>query len=289
MLDEIENRLNSLDLKCRRAVEHLLAGEYRSIFRGRGIEFDDVRAYQPGDDIRSMDWKVTARTSEPHIKRFIEEREQYIYLLIDLSASMRHSESGKKRETAAELGSLITLAATKNQDRVGLLLFTDHIEHVIPAGKSRQHALQVMDRMLHFEPKGRQTRFTPVFQRFAQMARKHSVVFVISDFLGADYLDELRALACRHDVNAVHIIDDAAPAAGLSGLVRVNDAETGAQRVVDLTHASPSSPTQPNLVRQALEEAGIHRLELKPGDDCVEALTGFFAARQRRIHDNTGG
>ena len=152
MLSDLEHRLNLLELKCRRPVEHLLAGEYRSIFRGRGIEFEDVRPYQPGDDVRAMDWKVTARTGEAHIKRYIEEREQFIYLLVDVSASMLHDAQGKKRQTMAELCSLLTMAAIKNQDRVGLILFTDQIEQVIPPGKGRSHAMRIMDQLMNFQP-----------------------------------------------------------------------------------------------------------------------------------------
>jgi uncharacterized protein (DUF58 family) len=289
MLDEIESRLNSLELKCRRPVAHLLAGEYRSIFRGRGIEFDDVRAYQAGDDIRSMDWKVTARTGEPHIKRFIEEREQYFYLLVDVSASMLHGQAGRKRQTTAEVGSLLTLAATKNQDRVGLLLFTEQIEHVVPAGKSRRHALQIMDKLLNFIPEGKQTGYSQVLNRFGHMARKHSVVFVISDFLSEGYMDELSALACHHDVNAIHVLDHPQFESELSGMIRVEDAETGAQRVIDLNQQKKPPPTHRSRVRQQMQDANVNLLELEVGGDCVAALTAFFASRQRQINDNTGG
>ncbi|MDA9317379.1 DUF58 domain-containing protein, partial [Puniceicoccaceae bacterium] len=155
MLDEIESRLNLLEMKCRRPVEHLLAGEYRSVFRGRGVEFEDVRIYQPGDDVRTMDWKVTARTGEPHIKRYIEEREQFIYLLVDVSASMLHDQEERKRQTMSEVCALLTMAAIKNQDRVGLILFSDRIEHVISPGKGRLHAMRIMDDLMHFKPKGK--------------------------------------------------------------------------------------------------------------------------------------
>jgi uncharacterized protein (DUF58 family) len=289
MLDEIESRLNSLELKCRRPVAHLLAGEYRSIFRGRGIEFDDVRAYQAGDDIRSMDWKVTARTGEPHIKRFIEEREQCFYLLVDVSASMLHGQAGRKRQTTAEIGSLLTLAATQNQDRVGLLLFTDQIEHVVPAGKSRRHALRIMDKLLNFIPEGKQTGYSQVLNRFGHMARKHSVVFVISDFLSEGYMDELGALACHHDVNAIHVLDHPQFESDLSGMIRVEDAETGSQRVIDLDQQKTLPHTHRSRVRQQMQDTNVNLLELEVGGDCVAALTDFFASRQRQINDNTGG
>ena len=187
MLDDFDQRLNLLELKCRRPVEHLLAGEYRSIFRGRGIEFEDVRPYQPGDDVRTMDWKVTARTGEPHIKRYIEEREQFFYLLVDVSASMRHGTHGRKAKTVSEVCALLTMAAIKNQDRVGLLLFSDEVEQIVPAGKGRSHAMRIMDELINFQPKNKGTDFVEALGRFGHIARKHSVVFVVSDFLTEDY------------------------------------------------------------------------------------------------------
>lgn len=289
MLDEVESRLNLLEMKCRRPVEHLLAGEYRSVFRGRGVEFEDVRVYQPGDDVRTMDWKVTARTGEAHIKRYIEEREQFIYLLVDLSASMLHDHEGRKREAMVELCSLLTMAAIKNQDRVGLVLFTDRIEQVVPPGKGRSHAMRIMDELMHFEPEGRGTDFVEMLGRFGHMARKHSIAFVVSDFLTEGYVRELQALAFRHDINAIHISGNELQAAGAAGLVRMEDAETGDQRVVDLRPQDMEAPAHSKVLKQDMVEAGVNLLNLKVGDDCVEALAGFFHERQRHAIDETGG
>lgn len=289
MLDEVESRLNLLEMKCRRPVEHLLAGEYRSVFRGRGVEFEDVRVYQPGDDVRTMDWKVTARTGEAHIKRYIEEREQFIYLLVDLSASMLHDHEGRKREAMVELCSLLTMAAIKNQDRVGLVLFTDRIEQVVPPGKGRSHAMRIMDELMHFEPEGRGTDFVEMLGRFGHMARKHSIAFVVSDFLTEGYVRELQALAFRHDINAIHISGNELQAAGAAGLVRMEDAETGDQRVVDLCPQDMEAPAHSKVLKQDMVEAGVNLLNLKVGDDCVEALAGFFHERQRHAIDETGG
>lgn len=288
MLDEVESRLNLLELKCRRPVEHLLAGEYRSVFRGRGVEFEDVRAYQPGDDVRTMDWKVTARTGEAHIKRYIEEREQFIYLLVDLSASMLHDLDGRKRQTMVEVCSLLTMAAIKNQDRVGLILFTDQIEQIVPPGKGRSHAMRIMDELMHFKPQRKGTDFTEMLGRFGHMARKHSIAFVVSDFLTEDALRELQALAFRHDINAIHIGDDQLNGSSVSGLVRMEDAETGQQRVVDLKASAGLAEHRAALSQQMLE-SGVNLLDLEVGEDCVEALAGFFHSRQRQEIDETGG
>ncbi len=289
MLSELENRLNQLELKCRLPVEHLLAGEYRSVFRGRGIEFEDVRAYQPGDDVRTMDWKVTARTGEPHIKRHIEEREQYIYLLVDVSASMLHGADGRKRRTMAELCALITMAAVKNQDRVGLVLFTDVIEQVVPPGKGRGHALRIMDELVNHQPQGRGTDLVAMLGRFGHMARKHSIVFVVSDFLTEGYTRELRALATRHDVNAVHLHEEQVAKPGVSGLVRMRDAESGTLRVVDFNARAGEASEHGRRLSGEMLESGVGLLDLPVGADCVEALSGFFHARRRQGINETGG
>lgn len=289
MLDDFDQRLNLLELKCRRPVEHLLAGEYRSVFRGRGIEFEDVRPYQPGDDVRTMDWKVTARTGEPHIKRYIEEREQFFYLLVDVSASMRHGTHGRKANTVSEICALLTMAAIKNQDRVGLLLFSDEIEQIVPAAKGRSHAMRIMDELIHFKPKRQGTNFVEALGRFGHIARKHSVVFVVSDFLTEDYARELQNLAFRHDVNAIHIGDNQLSKVGASGLVRMRDAETNAEKVIDLTSNPRAKETHSERLRQQMLESGVSLLDLDVNDDCVEALAKFFHERQRHAVGETGG
>lgn len=289
MLSELESQLNRLELKCRRPVEHLLAGEYRSVFRGRGIEFEDVRPYAPGDDVRSMDWKVTARTGEPHIKRYIEEREQFIYLLVDVSASMRNDAQGRKRKTVTELCALLALAAVKNHDRIGLILFSDRIEQIVPPSKGRSHALRIMDALMHFEPQGRGTDFVQMLGRFGHLARKHSIAFVVSDFLTDDYAQELQALAFRHDVNAIHISDASAWNQQLTGLVRMQDVESEQQRVVDVGGSRAEASAHAARVKQAMLESGVHVLDLPVGGDCVEALAGFFDARLRQQMAESGG
>ncbi|SMP51180.1 Protein of unknown function DUF58 [Neorhodopirellula lusitana] len=291
---EADNRLSLLELKCRRPVEHVLAGEYHSVFRGQGIEFEDVRRYQPGDDVRAMDWKVTARTGEPHIKRYVEQREQFLYLLVDMSASVLDAVAGRKREMVTELCALLTMIAVRNNDRVSLILFTDRVEMVIPPGSGRRHALRIMDALLNFQPEGRTTQFTEVLSRFGHLARKHSVVFVLSDFLASDYLEELRALACRHDVSAINVLEPSTMSAPIDELVRMEDTETGERRFVDLRSATnPKSRVQKQEhhidLQEQMLQCGISLMEIAVNEDCVSALSGFFHSRQRRIADETGG
>jgi uncharacterized protein (DUF58 family) len=289
VLSELESQLNLLELKCRRPVEHLLAGEYRSVFKGRGVEFEDVRPYQPGDDVRTMDWKVTARTGEPHIKRYIEEREQFIYLLVDVSASMLHDADGRKRKTMAEVCALLTLAAVKNHDRIGLILFSDRIEQIVPPSKGRSHAMRIMDELMHFKPKGRGTDFTEMLGRFGHMARKHSIAFVVSDFMTDDTMQELQALAFRHDINAINLSEAHLLDPKVSGLVRMQDSESDEQRIVDLGRGGADASSHRARLKQSMLESGVDLLELEVGGDCVQALAGFFHERQRRQVDETGG
>ena len=279
MLNEAEHRLNLLELKCRKPVEHLLAGEYRSVFKGRGIEFEDVRPYQPGDDVRTMDWKVTARTGEPHIKRYIEEREQHFYLLVDLSASILHGQKSTKRETIVHICSLLTLAAIKNQDRVGLILFTDQIEHIIPPAKGRSHALRIMDALTNFTPQSKGTDFPTMLARFGHIARKHSVAFIVSDFLTDDYTDELQALSFQHDINAINLTEPEITTSNLTGLIRMEDAETNTQKVIDLTKQQETK-NHTTILNQKMLDSGVSLLNHTIGQNPVESLTEFFHSKQ---------
>ncbi len=282
MLDEIDNRLRLLELKCRRPVEQLLAGAYRSVFRGRGVEFEDVRPYYPGDDVRTMDWKVTARTGEPHVKRGIEEREQCIYLLVDLSASMLHGKQSAKRQTLAELGTLLILAALKNQDRVALILFTDELELVVPPGRGRSHALRLMDALVRHEPRGRGTDLLKVLDTFEQMERSHAVVFILSDFLFDLDGSRLRTLAYKHDLNAIRIHDTQSVSSLPAGLLRMQDAETGRQQVVDLKGKTEVEDVALEVrFKEEMFEAGANFLSMEAGSHCLEALVGFLQKRQR--------
>ena len=289
MLDHIEHRLNLLELKCRRPVEHVLAGEYQSVFRGRGLEFEDVRAYQYGDDVRALDWKVPARTRNPHIKRYIEEREQVVYLLVDVSASMRHDNSGNKRETLNELCALITLAAIKNQDRVGLILFSDQIEQIIMPSKGRRHAMRIIDELINFKPTNKKTDLASMLERFRLLSRKYSIVFLISDFLTDPSTLELQALSSVHDLNTIQILHPANKSKQRRALIRIEDAETGQQQVIDSAHQYTQQAAQQAHLREEMVKAGVNLMQIESGTDCVDALTAYFHERRRRVIDETGG
>lgn len=289
MTPESDSRLNLLQLKCRRPVEHLLAGEYRSVFKGRGIEFEDVRRYAPGDDVRAMDWKVTARTGIPHIKRYVEEREQYFFLLVDLSASCLSDLEGLKRRTLAELCSLLTLAAVKNNDRVGLILFTDQVELVVPPGKGRLHGIRLMDAVISFQAKGKGTDLNVALNALGHLSRKRSVAFLLSDFLSEGFEDELRSTAFQHDLIAVSLFEEQELSAPARSLARVQDAETGQTQVFDFAQAKGAGNPRRQRLRTLLQNCSVDLVEVVAGEDCVAALSKFFKTRQRLVADETGG
>lgn len=289
MLTDLDHRLRTLELKCRFPVKHLLAGEYHSIFKGRGVEFEDVRPYEPGDDVRTMEWKVTARTGTPHIKRYIEEREQFIYLVVDISASVLEDGNGKRRDTITEVCGMITMAALNNNDRVGLILFTDELELVISPAKGRQHALRIMEALLTFQPRRKGTRFEAALDAIGHLARKRSVFFIISDFLADDHLDEMAALATRHDVNAIHLIDPRYALSQCEGLLRIQDSESGVESLVDLKLSRNEKGLHKKALRTSMMNHGVNLMEIEAGQDCVSALATFFKSRQHRIDEETGG
>lgn len=288
---QLDQRLDRIEWRCRRPVEHFLAGAYRSVFKGRGIEFEDVRAYQPGDDVRSMDWKVTARTGVPHVKRFIEEREQCIYLLVDLSASILSDAEGAKRNTLAELATMITLAAVQNNDRVGLILFSDQVELLIRPAKGRLHARRLTEALLTTVPQGRQTNLAAALATLAHLARKPSVVFVLSDFLVDEFAQDLQTIACKHDLVAINLLDPLELDPPTHGLVRIRDAETGAESVLDFRSAKrdEARPTRRRDLRELLTGCGVDLMEARIGEDPVTVLLDFFHTRQRRVADESGG
>src|SRR4051812_26299740 len=208
LTDELMREVRRLQVRTRRRVEGLFAGEYHSAFKGRGIEFADVREYEPGDDVRSIDWNVTARTGRTFIKRFTEERELTVILAVDLSGSGTFGSSGKsKSRTAVELAAVLALAAATNNDRVGLLIFTDQVELFLPPRKGRTHLLRLLRELLNFGPRSRGTDVAGAVDHLSRMLRKRALVFLVSDFLAPPFERELRLASKKHELIAVSIAD----------------------------------------------------------------------------------
>jgi len=294
---EILRKVRQIEIRTNRIVADSLAGHYHSVFKGRGMDFDEVREYVPGDEVRTIDWNVTARAGRPFIKKFAEERELTLLLLVDVSAS-GHFGSGphSKRDVAAELACVLALSATRNNDKVGLVLFTDQIELYIPPKKGRRHVLRVVREILFFRPVHRGTDITRALEFANRMSARRSVVFLISDFqspgVGTEERSPLRRAlsqaARRHDLVAVNIRDPREQALPNLGVVVLQDAETGEVMEVDTGNrrtrerfASLAHKSRESLLRMLNAEA-IDSLMLSTDQPYIGALTGFFRRREAR-------
>src|ERR1051326_1353106 len=234
---EIIRQIRRLQLRARRAVQDLLGGEYHSVFKGTGLSFEEVREYQPGDDVRSIDWNVTARMGQPFIKRYVEERERTLVLLIDVSASQGFgTQRYTKRAVAAELAALLSFCAIHNNDRVGLITFTESVELFIPPGKGARHALRLIREILFGQAPGRGTSLASALDFLQKVQRKRGIVFIMSDFLDDGYERSLRLAARRHDVTLVRVADPREQELPAVGLIQVEDPESGRQYLLDTSN-----------------------------------------------------
>lgn len=294
-MQDLDKRLRQLQLQTRYPVEHLLAGEYRSVFKGRGMDFDEIRPYAPGDDIRTIDWNVTARTGHPHIRSYIEERELGVWFMVDTSASCRTGHGERtKWDAIHEITALLTLSATRNNDRTGLILFSDRVEQVIPPRKGRLHAMRLLHDLLKSEPQSRRTDPQPAIDALAHLAKRRSLVFLISDFLFDTGREQLGPVSFRQDLIAVAVNDPQEIAPPACGLAAVKDSETGEVMLCDFNRKHQADYGQSFAARRAalkteLDAIGTDLIELTPADDCAETLTLFFRNRLRRAADETGG
>lgn len=287
---EIARKINRIRIRTNRLVDAGLGGEYHSVFRGRGMEFSEVREYAPGDDVRTIDWNVTARTGVPHVKKFVEERDLTVLLVLDLSASQGFgSRYLTKRDLLGELAGLLAFAAVKNHDRVGALLVTDRVERWIPPRKGFDHALTILRDALYLKPKGTATDLSTALRAAHNVLKQRSVVFVLSDFLDAGYEKPLKVLRRRHDVVALPILDPAEQELPDRGLVRLRDAETGAVKVFDAGDPLFRALWARQGKRRALPDAmevfrtsGIDAIPLRTDTPYEKPLVRFFAARERR-------
>jgi uncharacterized protein (DUF58 family) len=295
---EILKKVREVEIRTNRLVDDSLAGHYHSVFKGRGMDFEDVREYVPGDEIRSIDWNVTARSGRPFVKNFREERELTILLLIDVSASGDFgSDEKSKREIAADLASVIAFSALKNGDKVGLILFTDEVELYIPPRKSRSHILRVIREILFFQPSGKKTNLASVLDFVNRVASRRAVTFLISDFCLpgephaalAEIRPKLRATNRHHDVIAVSVTDPREMELPDVGLLTLEDAETGELLEVDTGRASVResfaelAAARSDLVRRTAGACGVDMLPVRTDEPWLPVLLSFFGRRRRRI------
>ncbi|AGF77323.1 hypothetical protein UWK_00745 [Desulfocapsa sulfexigens DSM 10523] len=295
---EILKKVRQVEVRTSRLVNDTLAGSYQSVFKGRGMNFDEVREYVPGDEIRTIDWNVTARTGVPHIKKFTEERELTIMLLIDISGSGDFgSAASSKREVMAEIGSVLAFSAVRNNDKVGLILFSDFVELYIPPKKGRSHILRLIREILFFQPQGRKTDLIVPLDFVNEVARRKCVTFLISDFcLPGDFEKALTALQPklqvsnrRHDLIAMIISDPREHTLPDVGWLTIEDAESGVQ--VELDTSDPSvrrgyaelAADRRKTLNKAIRSAGVDLLDLSTDQSYVPPLLNFFGNRRRRL------
>jgi uncharacterized protein (DUF58 family) len=292
---EVIRRVRRLEIRTRRLVEESLAGSYHSMFRGRGMEFAEVREYIPGDDVRTIDWNVSARMGHPFVKKFTEERELTVVVLVDVSGSERFGTGpGTKQQLSAELAALLAFSAIRNNDRVGLVLFTDGIELFLPPRKGREHGLRVLREVLAFEPNGRATSISGALEYLRRVVTKRAVVFLISDFQDDGYERTLRVVARKHDVIAISVSDPREDELPEVGLVAVVDPETGERGFLDAGSASVRRAYAEMArgfhaeLRTTLRRTGVDLLELTTDRPYDLPLARFFRERARRAARSGG-
>ncbi|MBT5873283.1 MAG: DUF58 domain-containing protein [Candidatus Latescibacteria bacterium] len=285
---EIVKRVRQIEIRTKRLVNDAFSGEYHSVFKGRGMEFAEVREYQPGDDIRSIDWNVTARTGRAYIKRFTEERELTVMLLVDASGSGNFGTGEQmKGEIAVELCALLAFAATKNNDRVGLLIFTDRIEKFIPPRKGRTHVLRVIRELLYSRPEGSGTDIKFALEYMNRIINRSSIVFLVSDFLASGFDTALRIANKRHDVVAITMTDPRELEIPPVGLIELEDAETGEEILVDTSDSAwREAYLRQNQELRATRDklfqvTGIDTIHVRTDQPYLDSVVQFFKKRER--------
>jgi len=286
---EVLRVVKQVEIKARILADEALVGTYRSVFRGSGLDFEEVREYEPGDDIRSIDWNVTARMNVPYIKKYREERELNIYLAVDVSSSGWFGTANmNKRELAADVAALLAVTALRNNDRIGLVLFADGVREFLPPRQGRHHLLRVIRELLFAEPLRSRTEIASVADFLANVTKKRNVVFVLSDFLDFDFEAPLRALGHKHDVIAIILNDPRELELPSVGMVGLEDAETGSVGYVDTsvaaireTYARTARERRGQRLR-TFSRMGVDRVEISTDRPYVPALLALFNARSRR-------
>jgi uncharacterized protein (DUF58 family) len=287
---EVLKKVRQIEIRTNREVTDVLGGQYHSVFKGRGMEFEEVREYMPGDEVRSIDWNVTARFGHPYVKKFKEERELTVMLVVDVSASGQFgSVRQTKNELAAELAAVLAFSAIRNNDKVGLIMFTDQIEKFVAPKKGRRHVLRVIREILAFQPKGRGTDLALALDYLNSVQPRRAVCFLLSDFQDADFEKQLRVTGQHHDLVALSLRDPREEEMPAVGLVELRDAETGASALVDTFDRSVRErfvakvKARLESLRVSLRSAGVDHVEIRCDTDYMLPLIKFFRMRERRI------
>lgn len=286
---ELLKQVRQIEIRTKGLVNQVFSGEYHSVFKGRGMEFSEVREYQFGDDIRNIDWNVTARFGHPFIKIFEEERELTLILMVDLSGSLMFGSVAKtKQRIAAELSAILAFSALKNNDKVGLILFTDKIEKFVPPRKGRKHVLRIIREVLSFEPEGKSTNIRAALEYMNNAIKKKSIAFLISDFMDEGYEKILRIVGRKHDLIGIVLDDRREKEIPNLGLIKLADAETGVERWIDTS----SRRVREKMVFNRKEKEKIRnsifiksrldKIEVTTGSNYIQPLVQFFRRREKR-------
>ena len=287
---DILRQVKLIELRTRGLVNTLFSGEYQSVFKGHGMEFAEVREYTPGDDYRAIDWNVSARMGHPYVKKYAEERELTVLFAVDLSGSAQFGTRGRfKAEVAAEIAAVVAMSAIRNNDRVGLLLFTDQVEKFVPPKKGRRHALRLIRDLLAFQPAGKQTDIGSVLDYIGKVIRHRAIVFVISDFLAEDFERPLKIVSRLHDMVAVRVSDPRERSLPHVGYIELVDAESDEKILLDtgsrfvreqFEHLAGEDETR---LRKLFRRLSVDQVEVRTDRSYVGPLIGFFRSRERKL------
>lgn len=283
---ELLKKVRKIEIKTRRLSDHVFGGEYHSTFKGRGMTFSEVRQYQFGDDVRSIDWNVTARYNEPFVKVFEEERELTMMLMVDISGSeLFGTQKHFKKDIITEIAATLAFSATKNNDKIGLLLFTNDIELYIPPKKGRSHVLRIIRELLEFKPKGKKTDITGALKYLSNVMKKKAIVFILSDFMADDYQRTLKIVGNKHDVTGIRVFDKMEEIIPALGLVQMLDEETGEYMTVNtgskLVRRAYSRYYQDrlNYFQESFTASGAGIINNRTDESYVKKLLGYFKRR----------
>ena len=283
---EILKKVRKIEIKTRRLSDHIFSGEYHTSFKGRGMTFSEVRQYQYGDDVRAIDWNVTARYNEPFVKVFEEERELTMMLMVDISGSESFGTKNQlKRDMVTEIAATLAFSATQNNDKIGLLLFSDQIELFIPPKKGKSHVLRIIRELIEFESKSKKTDLSQALKYLSSVLKKKAIVFLISDFMTKDYEHTLKIASKRHDVTGIRVFDQREESIPNIGIVNMIDAETGETLLVDTTSNKVRMDYEKyyrenvNYFKDIFSKCGAGTISSRVDESYVTKLLGYFKAR----------
>ena len=286
---ELLKKVRKIEIKTKGLSNHIFSGEYHTAFKGKGMAFSEVREYQPGDDVRSIDWNVTARYNSPFVKVFEEEREMTVILLIDVSGSSDFgTQTQLKREVATEIAAVLAFSAINNNDKIGVIFFSDKIEKFIPPKKGKSHILRIIRELITFESESKKTNIEIALKYFNNVIKKRAVCFILSDFMDTNFDKSLKIARNKHDIVALRIHDDREEILPNVGLLKVEDAESGEMRWVDSSNKKVRTNYNNNYrvfekeLKQTLQSSGVDHIDIKTGKDYIKPLMNFFKNRGKR-------